>query len=271
VDVRNNEWSTNMIEGEWRHLIAEVPRATVGGLPDAALTREQTAELMIAVATKRARTGPPPLFTSANGEVLSRCSSSRSIRALFESADLINADGQPMVFASRALASRALPERVATTDLFHDVASRAVQRGVSFAVIGGVEDENRRAVENMCRMYPGISVVKRSNGYLDEIAERALIEELSMLKPDILWICLGVPGEQVFYRRWKHELQGVGIVKTGGGLLNFLSGTRRRAPRLVQSAGFEWLFRLSLEPRRLFWRYAMTNPHSLMLLLTATR
>lgn len=261
----------DMIEGECHHLIDNVPRVTVGGLQIAALTRAQTAELMITVATKRERIGPPPLFTSANGEVLSRCSSSRSIRSLFETADLINADGQPMVFASRALASRALPERVATTDLFHDVAIRAEQRGATFAVIGGAEDENRRAVENIRRTYPGISVLRRSHGYLDEAGQRALIEELSALKPDILWICLGVPGEQAFYWRWRHELQGVGIVKTGGGLLNFLSGTRPRAPRFVQSIGFEWLFRLSLEPRRLFWRYVLTNPHSLMLLLTSTK
>jgi len=260
-----------MARSDWRHLMGEAPRVNIGGLQVAALTRAETAELMITVAKERARAGPPPLFTSANGEVLSRCSSSSSIRLLFEPADLINADGQPMIFASRALASRALPERVATTDLFHDVAIRAVQRQVTFAVIGGAEDENFRAVENTRRMYPGISIVKRSHGYLDEIAQRALAEELSRLTPDIVWLCLGVPREQAFYWRWRRELHGVGVIKTGGGLINFLSGTRRRAPRLLQSMGLEWLFRLALEPRRLFWRYALTNPHSLMLLLTTTR
>ena len=123
---RNSGWSSAMQGRNWHDLMSEVPRVTVGGLQVAALTRNETAELMITVAKQRARTGPPPLFTSANGEVLSRCSSSHSIRSLFEPADLINADGQPMVFASRALASRALPERVATSDLFHDVAIRAV-------------------------------------------------------------------------------------------------------------------------------------------------
>jgi len=268
---RDSGWSPAMQGRNWHDLMSEVPRVTVGGLQVAALTRNETAELMITVAKQRARTDPPPLFTSANGEVLSRCSSSHSIRSLFEPADLINADGQPMVFASRALASRAMPERVATSDLFHDVAIRAVEREVTFAVIGGVEDENCHAVENTRRMYPGISIVRRSHGYLDESAQRALVQELSILKLDIVWLCLGVPHEQAFYWRWRRELDGVGIVKTGGGLINFLSGTRRRAPRLVQSAGLEWLFRLSLEPRRLFWRYALTEAHSLMLLLTSTR
>jgi exopolysaccharide biosynthesis WecB/TagA/CpsF family protein len=256
---------------DWHHLMNDVPRVTVGGLQVAALTRAETAELMITVAKRRARSGPPPLFTSANGEVMSRCASSNTVRALFEPADLICADGQPMVFASRALASRALPERVATTDLFHDVAIQAVKREVTFAVIGGADNENFRAVENARRMYPEITIVRRSHGYLDEIGQRALVEELSELKPDIVWLCLGVPREQAFYWRWRQELHGVGIVKTGGGLINFLSGTRRRAPRLVQTMGLEWMFRLALEPRRLFWRYALTNPHSLMLLLTSTR
>jgi hypothetical protein len=72
-----------MPESDWHHLTGEVPRVTAGGL-QAALTRAETAKLMITVAKERARTGPPPLFTSANGEVLSHCSSSSSLRSLFE-------------------------------------------------------------------------------------------------------------------------------------------------------------------------------------------
>ena len=73
-----------MPESDRHHLMGEVPRVTVGGLQVAALTRAETAKLMINVAKERARTGPPLLFTSANGEVLSRCSSSSSLRSLFQ-------------------------------------------------------------------------------------------------------------------------------------------------------------------------------------------
>jgi N-acetylglucosaminyldiphosphoundecaprenol N-acetyl-beta-D-mannosaminyltransferase len=251
--------------------LAAVPRTLIGGLPIAALSRSQTADLMIHIAKTRVRTGEaPPLFTSANGEVLSRCASSPAIAQLFHNAALISADGQPIVAASRALTRLPLPGRVATTDLFHDVSARAAMRRMRFAIYGATKEESQKAVNYINRTYPGISIVSRSHGYLDPAQERRFAQEASALRADILWVCLGVPREQAFYYRWKKELAGVGVVKTGGGMLNFLSGTNRRAPALFQSAGLEWLFRVLCEPRRLFWRYCLTNPHALFLLLTRT-
>jgi exopolysaccharide biosynthesis WecB/TagA/CpsF family protein len=71
--------------------------------------------------------------------------------------------------------------------------------------------------------------------------------------------------------RNRARLRGVGIIKTSGGLFDFLSGRNRRAPDWMQAAGLEWAFRTYLEPRRLFARYFMTNPHALFLLATQTR
>jgi N-acetylglucosaminyldiphosphoundecaprenol N-acetyl-beta-D-mannosaminyltransferase len=67
------------------------------------------------------------------------------------------------------------------------------------------------------------------------------------------------------------RLPRVGIIKTAGGLFNFLSGSRHRAPRWMQNAGLEWAWRIRLEPRRLFWRYLTTNPRALYLLLNKSR
>jgi N-acetylglucosaminyldiphosphoundecaprenol N-acetyl-beta-D-mannosaminyltransferase len=67
------------------------------------------------------------------------------------------------------------------------------------------------------------------------------------------------------------RLTGVGVIKTAGGLFDFLSGERSRAPAWMQAAGLEWLYRTWLEPRRLLVRYALTNPHALYLLLTRSR
>jgi exopolysaccharide biosynthesis WecB/TagA/CpsF family protein len=81
---------------------------------------------------------------------------------------------------------------------------------------------------------------------------------------------MGTPSEQVFAARNRERLTNVGVVKTSGGLFDFLSGRNRRAPMLLQAAGLEWLHRLALEPRRLLLRYLTTNPHALYLLLTRT-
>jgi N-acetylglucosaminyldiphosphoundecaprenol N-acetyl-beta-D-mannosaminyltransferase len=246
------------------------PLVRVGGVWIAALDRQATARLMVEVATERSRAGPPPLFTSANGEVISKCSRSAAFHRLFSDAWLVSADGQPMVMASRLLGEYGLPERVATTDLFHDVARIANVQDVSFAIYGATADENAKALESIRQIYPQIRITRSSHGYLSEDEQAKFVADVAAAKTDILWVCLGVPHEQHFYYKWRTQLTGVGVVKTGGGLLNFLSGSCRRAPRAMQKAGLEWLFRVALEPRRLFFRYLCTNPHALILLLFRT-
>jgi N-acetylglucosaminyldiphosphoundecaprenol N-acetyl-beta-D-mannosaminyltransferase len=249
-------------------LLASPVRIWIGGLPIVQLDKVQTAELMLSVARERERVGPPPLFTSANGEVLSRCASSPSVARLFANAAVISADGQPLVLASRLLTEVPIPERVATTDLFHDVAARAERGNMTFAIFGATPAENRKALAAVRNSYPALRIVAESHGFIDAAGEAAFVDRVAALRPDVLWVCLGIPREQAFYDRWKDKLASVGIVKTGGGLLNFLSGTNTRAPVAMQRLGFEWLYRIMLEPRRLFWRYALTNPHALYLMAT---
>jgi len=88
------------------------------------------------------------------------------------------------------------------------------------------------------------------------------------LSPDILWVSMGVPREQQFIVRNRHRLTSVGVIKTSGGLFDWLSGSRPRAPVWMQNAGLEWLWRVWLEPKRLGWRYLKTNPLAAYLLLT---
>jgi len=78
-----------------------------------------------------------------------------------------------------------------------------------------------------------------------------------------------VPLEYEFAVRNRNRL-GAGWLVTCGGCFNFLSGDHRRAPRWMQRVGLEWLHRLCQEPKRLFWRYAVTNPLAAFLLLTRT-
>jgi N-acetylglucosaminyldiphosphoundecaprenol N-acetyl-beta-D-mannosaminyltransferase len=210
-------------------------------------------------------------MSSANGEVISRCASDPELKRVMSTMDVLSADGQPLVFASRALCARKLPERVATTDLFHDVARLAAPRGVSFYVLGASAEENEKAVKRIREAYPTLKVVGHSHGYLSDEELDRKVEEIDKLAPDIVWVCLGVPREQHFCLRAKGAMKNVGVLKTSGGLLNYISGTRKRAPRWMQQIGLEWAFRLSLEPARLFWRYAITNPHAVYVMIRQSR
>jgi exopolysaccharide biosynthesis WecB/TagA/CpsF family protein len=256
---------------EGRAATASVPRISLGGLRLAVLDIEQTADFMIDIVLPNRRVGRPLFLTSANGEVLARCSTEPMTDRLFRAADLINADGQPLVAVSRLNSRTPLPERVATTDLFHVVASKAEAAGLTFYMFGADEDENAAAVASVRKLYPNLRIVGHCHGYLRGDPLRTKVDEINRLAPDYLWVALGVPYEQAFVAEFAARLPNVGVIKTAGGLFNFLSGSRPRAPKWMQAMGLEWAWRIWLEPRRLFWRYLTTNPRGLYLLLNSNR
>jgi exopolysaccharide biosynthesis WecB/TagA/CpsF family protein len=242
----------------------------VGGLDIARLDLDATAHLMVRLVQTHVRGERPLNFTSANGEVIARCRSNPAFAKLIDDADLVSADGQPLVFASRLFGRAALPERVATTDLYDRVAARSERAGATFYLLGASEEVNRRTYEITRKKYPGLRIVGRSHGFLAGAALEAKIDEIDALAPDILWLAMGVPAEQIFVERWSPRLKNVGLIKTSGGLFDFYSGAKPRAPKSVQTLGLEWAYRILVEPRRLFWRYAVTNPVAIVQLVRAT-
>ncbi len=235
----------------------------LGGLPVAVLDRQQTARLTIAAAlARRGQHRPCLFFTTANGQVISLSAADPSVRRLFEKADLISADGMSVVFASRLGGGMHLPERVATTDAFHDAAKIACETGATFYFFGGNEDVSRRATARAQELYPDLQIIGRSSGYFDPEEEYDVVERINDAAPDVLWVGLGVPYQQQFIRRNLRKLTGVGVAKSCGGLFDFLAGKNRRAPEWMQKVGLEWAFRVMEEPGRLVWRYMTTNPHA---------
>ena len=245
------------------------PLVRVCDLPIAAAGLAETAKAMVDYCRSEARQGAArPLFmTSVNGQVLSLCASDPEVHRVFAEADVLHCDGQPLVLLSRLLGRLPLPERVATTDLFPETARLSAEQGLTFYLFGASPEVNRQALARVRAAYPDLSIVGASHGYLSPAEEDAVVAEIAQLQPDVLWVAMGAPREQRFFLRRRDELRGVGIVKTSGGLFDFLAGKNARAPHWMQVAGFEWLFRLMLEPRRLFVRYLVTNPHALYLMV----
>src|SRR5258707_4745956 len=223
-----------------RSATASVPRISLGGLRLAVLDIEQTANFMIDMVFPERQVCRPLYLTSANGEVLARCSTEPMTGRLFRAADLINADGQPLVTVSRLNSSTPLPERVATTDLFEVVARKAAAAGLSFYMFGADEAENAAAVARVQSMFPDLRIVGHSHGYLKGDALRDKVDEINALAPDYLCVALGVRYEQAFIEEFTPRLSNVRVIRTSGGLFNFLSGSRARAPEWMHSIGLEW-------------------------------
>jgi len=243
---------------------------TVGGLRTACVSRAQLAQLMVGdcLAARGGKRAPKLVFAS-NGHAIAMASTDRAFRRQFEAATLIHADGQPVVLASRTMTRSPIPERSATTDFIHDAAAAARDAGLRFFLLGATEAANAQCAERLRQDYPGLEIAGRRDGYFAKAEEAAICEAINRSGADVLWVGLGVPLEYDFCIRNRHRLSA-GWIVTAGGCFNFVSGQYRRAPGWMQAAGLEWLYRLWREPKRLFWRYAVTNPRALFTILTHT-
>lgn len=239
---------------------------TIGGLQIHSATRAELAACFMADwRANRTRSALPVFSTSANGHVLALAARDMEFRAMLDQANHIDADGMPLVIASRYLARKALPERIATTDFIHDVARAAAGEPVRFFLLGASESENAEARAKLRALYPSLAMAGH-HGFFNEGEEANIVAQIQTFKTDLLWVGLGVPREHRFVLRNREALRGVTWIKTCGGLFNFLSGSRKRAPLWVQQSGFEWLWRTLQEPARLGPRYLATNGEALRLM-----
>lgn len=250
----------------------QVPRVVVGGFPTAAVTRTELAAMMVEdclEARARGSSWLPRLVFSSNGQGIALAGRDEGFARTMAQADIIHADGMPVVMASR-LTRTPLPDRIATTDFFHDAARAAAEHGLRFFMLGASESTNAKVVEAIARLYPNVDVVGRHHGYFGPEQDEEICARIRECGTDVLWVALGKPRQEEWSVRNRERLAGVGWIKTCGGLYAFLTGEASRAPAWMQRWGLEWAYRAALEPRRLAWRYLVTNPYAFYRLLTRT-
>jgi N-acetylglucosaminyldiphosphoundecaprenol N-acetyl-beta-D-mannosaminyltransferase len=177
-------------------------------------------------------------------------------------ADLSVVDGVPVAWVGRRLAGGPC-ERFSGPDLMDLMLTAPEHSDLRHFVFGGSTDAlhrlefryNRGGTLNPRRILGTWAPPHRDL----TIAEEAdFISRLESLQPDILWVCLGTAKQEKWMERMRPRLK-VPVIAGVGAAVDFLSGMKPRAPRLMQRAGLEWLFRLATEPRRLWRRYLLGN------------
>jgi N-acetylglucosaminyldiphosphoundecaprenol N-acetyl-beta-D-mannosaminyltransferase len=240
-------------------------RVWIGGVPVERLTSGQWCKLMISDWQRKKREAvAPKVVTTVNGQVVSLFVESREFHDTILKTDHIAADGMSTVFASRLATETPLPERVATTDWFHAAAKAASRHGIRFYVLGATARMNQLAIERIRLLYPYLQIAGARDGYFDRDRIEQIAKEIEVTRPDILWIGVGNPEQLLMAHAFKTLIPSLTWVRTCGGLFDFLSGLRTRAPVAMQKVGLEWAYRMALEPRRLGWRYAATNVTAMM-------
>jgi N-acetylglucosaminyldiphosphoundecaprenol N-acetyl-beta-D-mannosaminyltransferase len=202
-------------------------------------------------------------IVTPNVDILRQATRDAAVRADLAGADLVVADGAPLVWAAR-LAGTPVPERVAGADLIWSLSGGLAEDGRSIYLLGGEpeiqirrEGAHRAAIE-LSRRYPRLRIAGHASpryGFDAIPAELdAVCAELVEAKPDLVFVGLGFPRQERIITRLRPELPGAWFLGCGAAI-NFVAGDVRRAPEAFQKSGLEWLHRLATEPRRLAKRY----------------
>jgi N-acetylglucosaminyldiphosphoundecaprenol N-acetyl-beta-D-mannosaminyltransferase len=216
---------------------------------------------VIARAKRRART----LVTYVNAHNLNVANRDEHYRELVNTYDLVYPDGFGAVLAARILGYD-FPPRSTSADFFEEMFGAFAQEGISVYLLGAEPGVMEESVDSVRRKYPDIKVKGIHHGYFTAEEEPEIIEEINRLEPDVLFVSTGVPHQEKWIERNLSRLRPP-VIWASGGVFDFVSGRTRRAPRFVRDHGMEWLYRLIVEPRRLWRRYLLGNP--LFLLLVA--
>ena len=181
-------------------------------------------------------------------------------------ADLINADGMSVVWASRFL-GRPLKERVAGIDLMLRLVELAAQKGYKVFLFGAREEVVRRVKEIWSEQYGPDIIAGYRNGYFSPDEEPEIARQIAGSGADILFVAISSPKKEIFLEKYKDLLGNIPFVMGVGGSFDVVAGKTKRAPRWMQKAGLEWLYRFVQEPRRMWRRYLVGNFRFLLLML----
>jgi N-acetylglucosaminyldiphosphoundecaprenol N-acetyl-beta-D-mannosaminyltransferase len=170
---------------------------------------------------------------------------------------VIVADGQSVVWASRAL-RRPLPERVAGIDLFQRLLYMAEQQGRSVYFLGAKPEVLERMIKRIRVQHPALRIAGSHHGYYADDEAASVAEAIHGSSADLLFLGMTSPKKEIFVA--VHGARtGAKVVHGVGGSFDVLAGVVKRAPRVWQRMGCEWLYRALQEPRRLGKRYLTTN------------
>ena len=187
------------------------------------------------------------------------------LREIVSSCDLINADGMPLVWASRLLGNP-LPCRVAGVDLFQNLVKLCADKGYRPFFFGAREWVVKKVVDKFKERYPQLEVAGYRNGYYSQEEERWIAEMIRDSRADMLFVGFSSPMKEIFLKRQMPMIQ-VPFCMGVGGSFDIVAGRTKRAPFWMQKCGMEWFYRILQEPRRMWKRYAKTNPVFVWLVL----
>ena len=234
-------------------VLSQKPRITVFNTKIDVLSVKETIDLVEQYVIQK----EPLHLMGVNADKINECNENPQMQQIVNSCGVINADGASVVMASRYLGFP-LPERVAGVDLMQDLVALSEKKGYSIYLLGARQEVVEKTAEVLIKKHPNLKIAGIHNGYLEETDWPAVSQELRRTKPDFVFVGITSPIKEYlieFLQNDKNNCVFMGV----GGSFDVISGNIPRAPKWMQSANLEWLFRMIQEPKRLFKRYFVGN------------
>jgi N-acetylglucosaminyldiphosphoundecaprenol N-acetyl-beta-D-mannosaminyltransferase len=195
-----------------------------------------------------------------NAHVLNQSFASDDLRSALQASDLVYCDGYGVRLAAK-LIGLPVPHRMTGADWIWGLASLCQESGRSLYLLGSDPGASAEAAAALRRWYPRLNVRGTHHGYFEADSEHSerVLEHISEHRPDVLLVGMGTPQQELWVHRHYERLDAT-VVWTVGALFDYVSGRMPRAPHWIADRGGEWVFRLVVEPRRMWRRYLLGNP-----------
>jgi N-acetylglucosaminyldiphosphoundecaprenol N-acetyl-beta-D-mannosaminyltransferase len=203
----------------------------------------------------------------ANVHVLNAAYRDPDLRRILNAVDLVYCDGAGVRLGAR-LTGQHLPERMTGADWIHDLCRACQKKRYALYLFGGELGIADRAAQALQAQHPGLIIAGTHDGFFDDSS--TIITAINQARPDILLVGLGTPLQERWIDQHFDALEAP-VVWAVGALVDFVAGKVPRAPRWMLDHGLEWLYRLLVEPRRMWHRYVIGNPLFIYRVLTQPR
>lgn len=180
------------------------------------------------------------------------------LRQSVNSSDVINADGQAVVWASKVL-RKPLKERVTGIDLMENLVELAHKKNYKIFFFGAKEEVVSKVVKKYSDQYSKSIVAGYRNGYFNKEEEQEIARQIAASGANILFVAISSPTKENFLYQNKELLKEINFIMGVGGSFDVVSGKVKRAPLWMQKAGLEWFYRFAQEPKRMWKRYLIGN------------
>ena len=206
-----------------------------------------------------------------NAHVVNQSRVTPGLAEALRRADLVYCDGYGVRLAARVM-NRPMPHRMTGADWIWGLARLCEVAGHPLYLVGSEPPLAREAAGRLKQFYPQLDVAGTHHGFfdLDSPHNERVLEHIAGHRPRIVLVGMGTPKQELWVDRYADRLDGA-VVWTVGSLFDYVSGHMPRAPRWLADNGLEWIFRLAIEPQRMWRRYLLGNPAFLHRVLTEAK